>query len=214
MDLDGPVGRLEALVDAPDSSPRGAAVLCHAHPLHGGQMHYKLLYRVAKAMEQAEIAVLRFNFRGVGRSAGHHDEGRGEQDDVRAARFAVERLYPDCPVILGGFSFGSVMASRVAIEDPGVSSLLMLGYPLDRVADPSYLERASGAGIEKLFVLGDRDPYCSVSSMRAWLERLSPPRRLEVISDADHFFTGRLPQVATTITDWVNLRPGDELAGP
>ena len=116
FDIAGPAGRLEAVLMHPEGAPAAAAVVCHAHPLHGGMMHFKVVFRAAKALQHQGAAVLRFNFRGVGRSEGAHDHGRGEQDDVRAALAEMERRFPSLPLVLGGFSFGSAMALRVAGE--------------------------------------------------------------------------------------------------
>ena len=118
FDIAGPAGRLEAILMNPDGPPPPAAVLCHAHPLHGGVMHFKVLFRAAKALQAHGVAVLRFNFRGVGRSEGTHDEGRGEQDDVRAALDEMARRFPGLPIVLGGFSFGSTMAAARRLRRP------------------------------------------------------------------------------------------------
>jgi hypothetical protein len=112
FDFPGPAGRLEAVLTSPQAPPVAAAVVCHAHPLHGGMMHFKAVFRAAKALQSAGLAVLRFNFRGVGRSQGAHDDGVGEQEDARAALSELERRYAAPPVVLGGFSFGSVVALR------------------------------------------------------------------------------------------------------
>ena len=205
LEIAGPAGRLEALLSTPEGGdPIATAILCHAHPLHGGQMRYKLLYRVSKLMRQVGFAVLRFNFRGVGLSEGVHDHGIGEQDDLRAARRELDRLFPGKPMVLGGFSFGSVVSSRVAVDAPRVSSLLLLGYPLARVTSKSYLEGEAGAGISKLFVVGERDQYCPVAEMERWIPRVSEPRRLEIVRDADHFFTGRHDALGDVIEHWLD----------
>ena len=114
----------------PEAPPVAAAVVCHAHPLHGGMMHFKVVFRAAKALQSAGLAVLRFNFRGVGRSEGVHDHGAGEQEDARAALFEMEDRFPGLPLVLGGFSFGSAVALRVAARDARVRAVFALGYPL------------------------------------------------------------------------------------
>jgi pimeloyl-ACP methyl ester carboxylesterase len=130
FDFRGPAGRLEAILMLPEAPPSAAAVVCHAHPLHGGMMHFKVVFRAAKALQSGGLAVLRFNFRGVGRSEGVHDHGTGEQEDARAAMFEMQDRFPGLPLVLGGFSFGSAVALRVAARDARVRAVFALGYPL------------------------------------------------------------------------------------
>src|SRR2546427_9126100 len=112
FDVAGPAGRLESILMYPEVPPQAVAVVCHAHPLQGGIMHFKVVFRAAKALQHEGVAALRFNFRGVGRSEGVHDRGRGEQDDVRSALDEAEQRFPGLPLLLGGFSFGSSMPLR------------------------------------------------------------------------------------------------------
>ena len=133
-----------------------AAVVCHAHPLHGGMMHFKVVFRAAKALQAHGLAVLRFNFRGVGRSEGSHDDGNGEQDDARAALTELERRFPGLPLVLGGFSFGSVVALRVAARDPRVRAVFALGFPLVRFGDEATLQAPAQP---RLFVQGEQDQF-------------------------------------------------------
>ena len=148
----------------PDGDPVAAGVVCHAHPRHGGVMHFKVVFRAARALQHAGVAALRFNFRGVGRSEGVHDEGRGEQDDVRAALDEAERRCPGLPLVLGGFSFGSSMALRVGCGDPRVRALFALGFPLSMVPDTSFL---SGCRPPRLFVQGEQDEFGSGAQVAA-----------------------------------------------
>ena len=163
FDFTGPAGRLEGILMTPSESPNGAAVLCHAHPLHGGVMHFKVLYRDAKVLQERRYAVLRFNFRGVGRSEGTHDDGRGEQDDVRAALDAAERAFPKTPILVGGFSFGAIMALSVGASDPRASALLALGLPVGVMSSTVFL-RASRK--PRLFVTGERDEFGNAEAIR------------------------------------------------
>src|SRR5437773_1958845 len=119
----------------PEGAPVAAGVVCHAHPRRGGMMHFKVVFRAAKALQEQGVAVLRFNFRGVGRSEGTYDEGRGEQDDVRAALQEMERRFPGLPAVLGGFSFGSSMALRVGVADPRPRALFALGFPVTMTSE-------------------------------------------------------------------------------
>src|SRR6185436_6659896 len=152
FDMAGPAGRLEAILMSPETEPIATAVVCHAHPRQGGMMHFKVVFRAAKALQEQGLAALRFNFRGVGRSEGTYDEGRGEQDDVRAALSELQRRYPRQPIVLGGFSFGSVMALRVGGTDARARALFVLGVPLSVVTDTSVLV---AAGKPRLFVQGE-----------------------------------------------------------
>jgi alpha/beta superfamily hydrolase len=206
FDFQGPSGRIEAILNRPEESVplRAAAVICHAHPLHGGMMHFKVIFRAAKALQARDVAVLRFNFRGVGRSEGIHDNGRGEQDDARAALDEMARRLPGLPLILGGFSFGSAMAARVAADDPRVKAVLIMGYPITRIDSTANLARVLQP---RLFVQGSNDEFGGGEAIRALVSSLPGPRRLTVVEGADHFFTGRLDELQTPIEAWAGERP-------
>ena len=204
FDFAGPAGRLEALLMNPERDPVAAAVVCHAHPLHGGMMHFKVVFRAAKALQAAGLAVLRFNFRGVGRSEGHHDDGRGEQDDARSALAELRRRVPGVPLVLGGFSFGSAVALRAGRADERVAALIALGYPASMFTEHSHLD---GGGKPRLFVQGERDRFGPGETLRIVVEPLPGPRELVVIPGADHFFEGHLDALQGAITDWAERRP-------
>ena len=190
----------------PDGDPVAAGVVCHAHPRHGGVMHFKVVFRAARALQHAGVAALRFNFRGVGRSEGVHDEGRGEQDDVRAALDEAQRRCPGLPLVLGGFSFGSSMALRVGCGDPRVRALFALGFPLSMVPDTSFL---SGCRPPRLFVQGEQDEFGSGAQVAALVERLPDPKTLVIVPGSDHFFTGRLDRLQEAVGAWAASRPWD-----
>jgi alpha/beta superfamily hydrolase len=211
FDIAGPAGRLEAILMAPEAAPRAAGVICHADPKQGGVMHFKVVFRAARALQHNGVAALRFNFRGVGRSEGAHDSGRGEQDDVRAALGELERRYPALPLVLGGFSFGSVMALQVGVADPRVRALFAMGFPLVRVGDPSFLD---GCRKPRLFVQGERDAFGDAAQLRALVERLPEPRTLEVVPGADHFFTGSLDRLQEIVARWIATEPWSSAAAP
>ncbi len=204
FDFSGPAGRLEAILMRPDAAPLAAAVVCHAHPLHGGMMHFKAVFRAAKALQTAGVATLRFNFRGVGRSEGAHDFGVGEQDDARAALSEMERRLPGLPLVLGGFSFGSTVALRVAAGEERVRAVVALGYPLSLTGADALLETVSQP---RLFVQGERDEFGSGSEVRALVESLPPPCEAVVIAGADHYFNGRLTELEAAINSWARRRP-------
>jgi alpha/beta superfamily hydrolase len=167
-------------------------------------MHYKVIFRAAKALLSKEVAVLRFNFRGVGRSEGAHDHGKGEQDDVRAALREMERRLPGLPLVLGGFSFGSAMAARVAAKDPSVKAVLIMGFPITRVDSSANLAEVRQP---RLFVQGSEDEFGSGPAIRALVSSLPEPKRHAVIEGADHFFSARLDDLQAPIEEWAGQRP-------
>jgi hypothetical protein len=204
FDLAGPAGRLEAVLMGPATPPVAAAVVCHAHPLHGGMMHFKVVFRAAKALQSAGLAALRFNFRGVGRSEGVHDDGAGEQDDARAALSELERRFPGLPLVIGGFSFGAVVALRVAARDPRVRASFALGFPLVRFGDAATLRAPSQP---RLLVQGEQDEFGAGEALRALVEPPAGTREIVVVPAANHFFDGQLDALQGAIADWAERRP-------
>jgi uncharacterized protein len=204
FDFAGPAGRLEAILMSPDAAPVAAAVVCHAHPLHGGMMHFKVVFRIAKALQEQRLAVLRFNFRGVGRSEGVHDDGRGEQDDAIAALAELERRLPGQPLVMAGFSFGSVVALRVAAREPRVRAVAALGFPLVRFGDAATLQAPRQP---RLFVQGERDPFGAADALRALVDPLPPPKELVVVPEASHFFDEKLDAMQAAVSAWAARRP-------
>jgi len=210
FDFPGPAGRLEAILMRPEGPPVAAAVVCHAHPLHGGMMHFKVVFRAAKALQSAGLAVLRFNFRGVGRSEGAYDHGAGEQEDARAALFEMEDRFPGLPLVLGGFSFGSAIALRVAARDARVRAVFALGLPLSHDEGRAPLGEAHQP---RLFVQGERDEFGAGEALRLLVEPLPPPREIFVVPGADHFFEGQLDALQGRVADWAERRPWDAPTG-
>ena len=197
--FEGPAGRIEAILKVPPPPVTRAAVVCHPHPLFGGTMHNKVAYRVARAFEDAAFAVLRFNFRGVGYSAGEHDHGVGEQDDLRAAMKFLEEKCPGAEIWLAGFSFGSAVMLRAAACDPRVRALVAVGTPLSKY-DFSGIARCEKP---KLFVQGSLDEYGPASDLEELFATLDEPKQLKIIEGADHFFEGRLPELSHTVSDFI-----------
>ena len=196
VDLYGPAGRLEALYRELQD-PAGIAVVCHPLPTAGGTLHNKVVFRAARGLENANVATLRFNFRGAGASAGKHDAGEGEQDDVSAAIEWAKRKLPGKKLIVGGFSFGAWVASRVACELPEVDAIFLIGTPVNKY-DFGFL-RSCDKPI--LFLHGTDDEFGDVEK----LEKLVPHvRNAEsvIVTGADHFFTKQLDAVDETIRQW------------
>ena len=198
--IDGPAGKLESLLWTPKTSePAMAALVCHPHPLYGGTMHNKVVYAAAKTLHALGLPVLRFNFRGAGLSEGAHDRGRGEQEDVRAALNFLAAEYPGKPIVLGGFSFGSVVGLRVACADPRVTRIFGLGLPVN-TADMTWLRDCPKP---KLFIHGENDEHGAVQKVQALVESLPEPCRLVVVPAADHFFLHQLHRVEAALRDWM-----------
>lgn len=196
-EIPGPAGPLEALIDLPEGEPRAVAVFGHPHPLHGGTMHTKALYQAAKAMPRIGVAALRFNFRGVGRSAGTFDSGPGEKEDFRAALAYVEQRFPDLPIWAAGMSFGSWIAMTVGAEDARVSLLLAIAPPVDRY-DFSALKTCT---LPKFIVHGESDELISIKEIRRFYAQIPEPRELVTIEDANHLFEGRTSMVGDAVED-------------
>jgi alpha/beta superfamily hydrolase len=203
-DLRGPAGRLEALLDVPETSAvRAAAVFAHPHPQYGGTMHTKAVYQSAKALARIGCAVLRFNFRGVGASEGSFDSGPGEHADFRAALDYVSKRHPGVPLWAGGFSFGSWVALEVGAADPRVSLLIGVAPPVaTSVSGHTYTFEATLESTKpKFFVQGEADEVCPLEGMWHFYGRLHEPKELTVIDAADHLFDGKTQEVGEALED-------------
>jgi alpha/beta superfamily hydrolase len=212
-EIPGPAGALEALLDEPSAARgvnadglvesgragalRAAVVFAHPHPQYGGTMHTKVVYQTAKALARIGCSVLRFNFRGAGRSAGEFDEGRGEREDFRAALDFMHDRYPGAPLWAGGMSFGSWVALTAGADDPRVRALIGIAIPVDR-----YDFGLVGASDRpKFFIHGERDEICPLTQVREFYARASEPKELVVIDAADHLFDGKVGEVADAVED-------------
>lgn len=202
--LQGPVGRLEAILWTPirPGIPALVAVLCHPHPLFGGTLHNKVVYQAAKSLDALGIPVLRFNFRGAGLSAGEHDRGLGEQGDVQAAIDFLAAEFPSVPLLVGGFSFGSWVGLRVGCADHRVQELIGLGIPVDS-SDFTYLESCSKP---KLIVQGTNDEHGALEKVESVVAHAGGDTRISFIQGADHFFTGKLDHLEQAVTAWLMVR--------
>jgi alpha/beta superfamily hydrolase len=201
-------GRLEAILKEPRTSPAlGAAPVLHPHPLGGGTMHNKVVFRAASALNDAGMVTLRINFRGVGQSSGEHDEGRGELEDVRAGLEYLAETFPELPITLCGFSFGARVGLEVGISDDRVRNMISIGTPVDKY-DFGFLQACSKP---ILFVHGDHDEFGSVSRLQVLVDEIqqhNPTVELHIIKDSAHFFEGHLDELKQVITDWTMRQLG------
>lgn len=206
LTLTGPAGDLEALLDEPAAAadgglptPHAAVVFAHPHPQHGGTMHTKAVYQGTKGLARIGCAVLRFNFRGVGTSAGSFDSGRGEREDFIAALDYMHERYPNAPLWAAGFSFGAWIALETGAADPRVSALIAVGTP---VCKSDYTFEASLQSTKpKFLVHGGLDEVCPVKDLWAFYAKLNEPKEIVVIDGASHLFEGRTREVGEALED-------------
>ncbi len=202
--LDGPAGRLEALLNMGAEHATHAALVCHPHPLYGGTLHNKVVFHTMKALNSFGYPVLRFNFRGAGLSQGEHDHGDGEMEDVRAALDWLDREF-HLPLIFAGFSFrscGGIASGVFRCAGPNAASGLVCR------SAPSTIELTisgfSKACVKpKLLVSGDRDQFGPRAKLQGLVQALPEPKKLVMIEGADHFFEGRLRELRDAIESWL-----------
>jgi hypothetical protein len=203
--IPAPHGRLEAIIKEPAGGARGAALVLHPHPLHGGTMHNKVVFRAARGLNEAGCVTLRFNFRGTGQSTGTHDRARGgEQEDARVALENLAVKYPDLPLILCGFSFGARVGLEVGTYDARVRALVGVGTPVsipERDYDFSFLRECRKP---VLFVHGDRDEFGDVEALRALAAEMPAEAavRVHVVAGAGHFFDHQLEELTRVVREW------------
>jgi uncharacterized protein len=206
--LDGPAGRLEALLNAGADNATHAALVCHPHPLFGGTLHNKVVFHTMKALNSFGFPVLRFNFRGTGLSQGEHDHGVGEVDDVRTALDWLDAAY-HLPLVFAGFSFGAAIGLRAAYADARVRAVIGIGTPVVPVAADTEEARVytfdfmRDCAKPKLFVSGARDQFGPRAKLEALVASLPEPKKLVLIEGADHFFEGRLRELREAIETWM-----------
>lgn len=196
-EIPGPAGPLEALMDMPPGPPRAAVVLAHPLPTKGGTMHTKVVFQAAKAMARIGCAVLRFNFRGVGSSAGAWDNGRGELDDYRAALTYMAAQYSELELRAAGFSFGAYVATTVGADDDRVCALIAIAPPVNRY-DFDALKKS---GKPKFIVHGGRDELIPIKLVRQFYAQLPERKELVEIDGADHLFDGQAGEVGDALAD-------------
>jgi alpha/beta superfamily hydrolase len=196
-EIRGPAGPLEVLLDAPEAEPRAAAVFAHPHPLHGGTMHTKAVYQGSKALARIGVAVLRFNFRGVGRSAGSHSGGQGEMADFRASLDYMAGRYPNLPLWAAGFSFGSFVALNAGAADGRVHVLLGIGAAVDRYD----YEAVIHSDKPKFLIHGEFDELIPLRAVKKFYAQLAEPKDMVIIDGADHLFNGKTMELGQSVED-------------
>ncbi len=204
--LEGPAGRLEALLNEGDPAAKYSALICHPHPAGGGTMHNKVVYHAMKTLHGLGLPVLRFNFRGVGASEGDHDKGHGEQDDVRAALDWLTREFQR-PIVFVGFSFGSAVGMRACCPDPRVPGLVALGLPTGHDTRRYEYPWLAACAKPKLFISGSRDEYGAQDAVAAIVNSAAGENELVWIHGADHFFQSdsgpKLKEMQAALKSWL-----------
>jgi len=197
--IPAPHGQLEAILKEPGGEVAGVGLVCHPHPLGGGTMHNKVVFRVAAGLVDAGLITLRFNFRGVGASTGVHAEVEGGKEDVHAALDYLAGEYRGKDMTVAGFSFGSRTGMEVGMSDDRVKRLISIGTPVEKYRDYDFLTQ-----IKKpiLFVHGDKDEFCSVKSLRSLTDRI-PQAEVVIFENCGHFFDEHLNALRDTVRDWV-----------
>lgn len=193
----GPAGRLEALLEEPEEGePRLAALVCHPHPQHGGTMHNKVVYRLARGLRRAGAVVLRFNYRGVNLSEGAYDHGTGETEDARICLEWLRSRYPHLPAMIAGFSFGSRIALRIGAQRPDLRKIIAAGFPTS-YQDRSYLDPCE---VPRTFIHSTNDEFGPKDELSAMVAQLDGPPELIFIEAQDHFFAGGLDAFEAAVT--------------
>jgi len=193
--IDGPAGSLEALLEDPGADGRHFAVVCHPHPLHGGTMHNKVVHTLARALQEQGMPTLRFNYRGVGASAGAYDDGRGETEDALAVIAWGRRRWPGAQLVLAGFSFGAAVALRAALA-AGAAQLITVAPAITHPGAAPLRPACPW-----LLVAGDADDLVDFGQLRAWAAAFQPPPTLRVLAGGDHFFHGRLQELRAAVSE-------------
>ena len=196
-EIPGPVGPIEVLMERPAGTPRAAVVFAHPLPTQGGTMHTKVVFQGTKALARIGCAVLRFNFRGVGRSAGTWDNGRGELDDYRAAVDFMASQYPGLDLWAAGFSFGSYVATTVGADDDRICALIAVAPPVDRYEFASMKLSSK----PKFIIHGEEDELISLKAVRQFYAQLHEPKELVEIDRATHLFEGQASEVGDALED-------------
>lgn len=202
VSLTGEAGRLEALLNLGSADAPYAAVVCHPHPLYGGTMHNKVVFHAMKALNGLGFPVLRFNFRGVGASAGEHDYGVGEISDARVALDYMSERY-SLPLVFAGFSFGAAIGLRAAVPHRRVEALAALGTPMNAEGREYTYALLLEAKQPKLMLSGGEDEFATVAQLQKVFAEAAEPKKLVILPGADHFFTGRTDEMREALAEWL-----------
>ncbi len=198
-------GKLEAILKEPIGEPKGVALVCHPHPLGQGTMHNKVVFRTAAGLIDAGLVTLKFNFRGVGASTGTHDNGIGEKQDVRDALDFLSENYPEQPITLAGFSFGSRVGTEVGLHDERIVRLISIGTPVDKYKDYDYLLE-----LRKpiLFVHGDQDEFGKLENVKKLVAKVAENTDATLVSfeNCGHFFDHHLNELREAVCNWTKER--------
>lgn len=196
-EIPGAVGALEVLIDKPAGDPRAVVVFAHPLPTEGGTMHTKCVFQASKALSRIGCVVLRFNFRGVGRSAGAWDEGRGEMDDFRSAVNYMAAEHPGLEMWAAGFSFGSHVAATIGAADERVCALIMIGPPVNKYE----FAAVKTSSKPKFIIHGESDELIPIQLVREFYAQLPEPREFVEIDRANHLFDGQASEVGDALED-------------
>lgn len=197
----GPVGDIEVLTTVPEHQPVASVIICHPHPLYGGTMHNKVVSTLARAFQNLNLRTVRFNFRGVGKSAGVYDEGRGETADVIALAQWLQALFPQDALWLAGFSFGGFVAASAATQLP-IARLISVAPQVSRFLSP----KLPTVTCPWLIIQGEQDEVISPAEVYAWVETLQPPPQLIRLPGAGHFFHGQLLELRQCLEAALTLK--------
>ncbi len=194
--IPGPAGRLEALLEEPaDRDPIAAALVCHPHPQHGGTMHNKVVYRMARGLRSSGAAVLRFNYRGVNLSEGSYDNGIGEIEDARAALGLLRERYPALPFLLAGFSFGSRIVQKLGCPEPGTRRVIAVGFPVRHLDGGRY----TSCPVPRVFIQSPNDEFGPRADFQPFFDTLHGDNQLIWVDSNDHFFGGALDEFEAAV---------------
>jgi alpha/beta superfamily hydrolase len=194
--LPGAVGQLEASITGPNSTPPIISIICHPHPLYGGTFNNKVVTTIARTLLNKGLAVIRFNFRGVGASEGYYAYGAGETDDLLAVIDLAQMAYPSSKIWLAGFSFGAYVALRAA-QHRSIAQLISVAPPVGQF-DFSEIRHIS---CPWLVLQGEQDEVVAAEQVYAWVEQFSPPPQLIRFPQTGHFFHGQLGKLRSALEE-------------